>query len=401
MMNSPGNEPLPDDINDLPPARQRHIRRQPRSASEAEKQILLESLGRLTRPTLAFFFRSLLGAIVTGTAFYFEEPVVLIAAILIFPFLGPIFRLALFPNDHKIRDGFNALLSLVILFVITFISGTLAGWLNKTPALMVILERFATPYWLDLAVVAASTVLGVLILVQNGKLPELISVLLAFEILIPIASAGFSFPLGLAQLFPSALLVSMVHLGLALTAAMITLLWLGFPPKRWLGKLLFAASFIITIVAYALSAPVHPLWEDTVGQPGPDSMFKTPPSQTAMAEIIPSKTSTATRIPSTLTPTITTRPSQTASPPLTLTPTTEPTTFWANINPQEGVVIRETPEFGSPVISYASYLNLVEILQETRSNDGTLWYQVRTEGGDTGWLASVLVSTLTPQPLED
>jgi hypothetical protein len=51
-MSLPSSEPLPEDINDLPPARQRHIRRLPRSATPAERQILLDSLVELSAPSL-------------------------------------------------------------------------------------------------------------------------------------------------------------------------------------------------------------------------------------------------------------------------------------------------------------------------------------------------------------
>ena len=96
-MSLPTNERIPNDINELSPTRQRHIRRQPRSGSEAERQILLESIAKLTEPTPAFFFRAFLGALAVGSALYFKSPALLIVAIVTLPFNNPLFGLAFFP----------------------------------------------------------------------------------------------------------------------------------------------------------------------------------------------------------------------------------------------------------------------------------------------------------------
>ena len=55
-MSLPSSQPLPDDINELTPARQRHLRRMPRSASPAERDILMESLLSLTATAIGFLF---------------------------------------------------------------------------------------------------------------------------------------------------------------------------------------------------------------------------------------------------------------------------------------------------------------------------------------------------------
>ena len=100
-MNLPSSEPLPNDINELPPARQRHIRRQPRSASLAERQLLLESLLDLTAPTLTFILLSIIGAAALGAALYFDDPAILVLACVLFPFLTPILSFSLLPITQK------------------------------------------------------------------------------------------------------------------------------------------------------------------------------------------------------------------------------------------------------------------------------------------------------------
>ena len=110
-MSLPSSEPLPDDIHELPPARQRHLRRMPRAASPAEWEILLESLLNLTRPTLEFFLLSLLGAAASGAALYFNEPLLLIVALVLLPFINPIFNLALYPASRKLGYALKSLIS--------------------------------------------------------------------------------------------------------------------------------------------------------------------------------------------------------------------------------------------------------------------------------------------------
>jgi len=400
-MSLPSSEPLPNDINELPPTRQRHIRRQPRKASAAERRVLLDSLMQLTAPRFSFFTRGLLGSLAVGTALYFEEPVILIASILIFPFLSPIFRIALLPVHHKMRDGLTGLISLFILFLLTFISGSAAGWLHKTSSFSLLLERFSKPYWLDLLIVILCSVLCVIVLIRRGTLPNLISTLLTFEILVPIAAAGFGFPLRIAHLFPFALLVSVMHLSLAVAAAMITFLWMGFPPRRWIGRLLFAIPFILIVGTYALSTHFTTLRENPTTQPGITLQPTRAPSQTPPVNVTPSSTPFQTRASSTLFSTSTSSPSPPASPTPTLTPTPKPTTFSIYVKATEGVVIRESPDFSALITSYANFGDSLEIINQTQSSEGTRWYQVRNSTGETGWLLASLTITQTPQTIED
>ena len=110
-MSLPSSEHLPDQIRDLPPARQRHIRRRPASASPEEQQILLDDLVQLTTPHLNFFAMSLVGAAALGLALFLNEVVLLVLAVVIFPFLKPVFNLALIPTLPDTRRAIKSLLS--------------------------------------------------------------------------------------------------------------------------------------------------------------------------------------------------------------------------------------------------------------------------------------------------
>jgi len=401
-MSLPSSEPLPEDINELPPARQRHIRRQPRTASLAERQILLDSLLQMTGPTLNFFLLSLLGAITMGIALYLDDPVILLAAVVIFPFLTPIFGIALLPTTQKWMHALKVLLSLLILLILTFASGVLFGWLQKTGSFNNLqVYRFSAPYWLDIAIIALSAILGVFIFLRQGRHPRLIGVILAYEILFPMAIAGFGFPLGIARVWPGGVLLSLTHLSIAVLMATITFLLLGFAPKRVWGWLMVFSALALTIAlligSLFLSGFSWPLNMEPIPTPIPSLI----PNNTAPPKAVLTATETQPSVTSTVTLTQTTSPSLTSSPTASITPTPEPTTYWVVVDSLSGAVIRETPDFAAPVIGYVNHYDEIEIFGETYSPGGeTLWYKVRTTDGETGWLLGSLANTQTPTPTE-
>ena len=397
-MSLPNSEPLPENINELPPARQRHIRRQPRSASLAERQLLLESLHALTAPSLNFFLFSLLGAVATGAALFFNDPALLVLALVALPFNRPIFGLALLPAIRKPLPGLKSLISLLILLILTLTAGVLAGYLRKDLAYdNLALYRFSAPYWLNLALVGLSTVLAVFVMIRKGTLPRLIGVLLAYEILVPLAISGFGFPLGATRLFPSALWVSMTHLGLAIFLAALTYFILGFGPKSLAGWVFILLPAALVAGGLLLNLPTLPGFTTAKTDPSATPSPTSAPTKTLSAG--PSATTTATSQAPTSTPiptlTQTISPTETQTPTQTLT--AQPTTYWAVVNALTGAVIRESPTFDAPVAGYLNDGDAVEI-KGIITEEGTLWYQVTTIGGQNGWLLGSLVNTQTPTP---
>ena len=402
-MSLPSSEPLPDNINDLPPARQRHIRRLPRSATPAERQILLDSLVQLNAPTPAFFLFVLIGALLAGAAFYLNDPAVLIAAVITLPLLQPVFGLGLVPATLKFGFGFKSLISLLLPLVLIFASGGLAGWLQKSGSFEQLgIQRFGSPYWLDLILVLVFTLLGALVLLRKGRLPRLIGMMLSYEILIPLGAAGFGFILGDPQLWPGALLVSLLHLGIAVFSAIFAFLLLGFAPKRASGWLSSSVSLVLILVL------ILGMWNlNLLNLPFTKQLSPTPestdlPSGTSSPKVnITATPTTAVETP-TLTqtpsksPTLTLTPTQTAT--FTLTPTLEPTTYWGVVDALTGAVIRESPDFDAVVIAYVYDGDQVEILRDVEGEGGTYWYQIMIGTGETGWLLGSLVDRPTPTP---
>ena len=401
-MSLPESKPLPDDINDLPPARQRQIRRQPRSASPVERQILLASLMEMTVPKPSFFLFSLLGFITLISALYFDDPVILIVSAILYKFITPILGLSLVPATQKWNHGIKSLISLLILLFLTVSAGVLTGYLQKTINFDDIpINRFLTLSWLDLAIVSLVTFLGVLIFLREGKIPHLLGVILAYEILLPLAAGGFGFSLGAAQLWPASLLVGFTHLMLAILLAMLLFMIFGFGPKHIFGWL-FTFVFLVLTVALLLIGFFR-MGKDvsTTMPPIPRDIPSPTVSPSTTPKVKPSITITATALAQSKTPTL--KPSFTPSPTLTntITNTPEPTTYFALVDVLNGAVIRESPTFDAPVIGYLNDGASVEILGEIQPEGSSMWYRVRTAAGETGWLLASLTNTQTPTPPEN
>ncbi|HOM66648.1 MAG TPA: SH3 domain-containing protein [Brevefilum fermentans] len=389
-MSLPSSESLPNDINDLPPARQRHIRRQPRSVSLAEQQILLDSLIKLTTPTPAFFIRALLGAVTLGCAFYLQNLALLVVAIVVFPFQTPLFGLALYPLTLNAKHAVKALVSTLLLILLSFAAGILAGLFQpfKYPDALG-LFRFTSPYWLDIALVAISAFFSALTLIRKGKIPEGLGVLLSYMVVVPFAVIGF----GLTY-WSGALFVSLEHLGLAFLFAVFAFIVFGFPPKKPLGWLVVITVLAITLAvsSVGLNFSVNQVPVAPTGLPNATYRVIASISPAAPTKPVPTNTMTPTDIP----PTATLAP--TLAPTGLPTATSEPTTQWGVVKSETGAVIRKEPNFNAEVIGYANNADRIEILGEFTALNGSLWFEVRTAPEQTGWLLGSLLQTQTPVP---
>ncbi len=402
-MSLPSSEPLPDDIHELPPARQRHLRRMPRAASLAEWQILLESLLKLTGPTLGYFLFSLLGPLAVGAAIYFNEPVLLIVAIVLFPFNSPIFNLALLPASQKIGPAVKSLLSLLTGLILAFGFGMLTGWLAPHAAISRLpVIHFSAPYWLNLAIVVGSAFICSFVLLREDHLPRLAGALLSYEILLPVVLAGFGMLTGHQQLWPGALLVALLHLGLALVTAIFTFILIGFAPRALTGWLFGLIPLVLTLAL--LTATLF--YNDQLNLPWlmPD-ISVTPTQSIQETEPVESPSpkaaepsATATVIPTaTLQPTPSPTHTEALTSTVTVTATPEPTEVYGVVIAQNGAVVRDEPSFSSPIVTYVNDGDQVVLLNEYLDGN-TRWFQIRTELDETGWLLGSLINTPTPTP---
>ena len=411
-MSLPSSQPLPDDINELTPARQRHLRRMPRSASPAERDILMESLLSLTAPRLDFFLLLVLGALATFAVFYFNEPILLVLAVLLLPFLSPIFNLALLPSSLKPGNAAKSAIVLLVAVIICFTIGALVGWIiPEADYANLALIHFARPYWLDAVLVAGSAVFCSVVILRQDRLPRLAGALLSYEILIPLTMAGYGLVVGHPQFWPGALVTAFLYIGLALVISIFTFIILGILPDSLTGWLVTLLPLALSLAL--LTASMFLIPDNAPLLPEPTSTASPAPSQTPSPKALEA-TATATQYPptatlaftatqtaaeteaasttGTITPTI-----GTPSPTVTLTPTLAPTESLGIVYAENGAVVREGPDFSNPVVAYVYHGERITILGEATSGY-TLWYEIEKSTGEIGWLLGSLVRIPTPAP---
>lgn len=396
-MSLPSSERLPSDINDLPPARQRHIRRQPRSVSLAERQILLDSLLKLTSPTPAFFSRALLGALALGWAIYMHNLAILIVAIVIFPFQAPLFGIALYPITLNFKHAIKCLISMLMLLLFTFVTGAIAGLFQQLHYPDPLgFYRFSAFYWLDMIIVMVGAFLSALTLVRQGKAPQGMGALLSYTLLVPFAVVGFGLITGNGHLWGGGLFVALAHLGLVLVIAMLSFMILGFSPRKGLGWLVSIVTLTITLAA--ISAGLNFVDSPSPGNssmaPSPTRLLIASETHTPQVEHTATLPPTPSQLPQTATWTSSPSPTSTS----TTTHTPEPAALLGVVDSAIGVVIRENPDFIAEIVTYANNGDQIEILEELTTSVGSRWFQVLTDSGQTGWLLGSLVQTQTPSP---
>ena len=398
-MSLPSSESIPNKFEELPPARQRQIRRRPRTASNIEWSVLIDSLLRMTLPGISFYLSSIIGGLALSIGTYLGDPVILIAGAVVFRLIDPLFGLALIPTSQKWRTGIKSFISLIILIVLTFSGGVLSGYLNRTANFTnLTFARFSSPFWLDISLVCAASLLGGIIFVRSGKMPRLLGVLLSYEILVPIALGGFGYPTGSELFWSHALLTGLTYLLTALANIVLIFLILGINPKRSVGWFLLlavlalaAGSLIGSVLLTTQTPPLNQALAPTTTATRESSPTSLPSSSPSV-----SPTATATWLSSTSTPTITM--TTTMTPTATSTQTPQPTSYWVVIDSQNGAVIRESPKFDAPVVGYLDDAISVEILEEILPEGSSIWYRVRTQKGTTGWLLGSLAKSQTPTP---
>jgi len=301
-----------------------------------------------------------------------------------------LFGLALYPLTLNIKHAVKALVSTLLLILLSFAAGILAGLFQsfKYPD-PIGLFRFTSPYWPDMAVVAISAFFSALTLIRKGKIPEGLGVLLSYMVLVPFAVIGF----GLTY-WSGALFVSLEHLGLAFLFAVFAFIIFGLPPKKTLGWLVVITALAITLAvnSVGLNSSVNPVPAAPTGLPNATHRVIASVSPAAPTRPVPTNTMAPTDIP----PTATLAP--TLAPTSLPTATSEPTTRWGVVKSETGAVIRKEPNFNAEIVTYANNADQIEILGEFTAPNGTLWFEVRTASEQTGWLLGSLLLTQTPVP---
>jgi hypothetical protein len=284
------------------------------------------------------------------------------------------------------RFFFLTLGVLLVAGVLVFLTGALAGFAGRLwENLPFTYARIhAQLWWPDLLVVALGAGLLAVSFIRSEQKPIVASVMLAYGVFLPVSAAGIGLGIGRdiggVTLWPNGLLVSLVHLALAMLVGGIILAAMHFKPLKAGGYILPAFMGILSVAVLVVLTGVIGLIRDGIA-----SVRIVAPTSTVV--ILPSTTPTVFR---TSTPSPTSLPSATFTVTLTLVPTPA----YAVIASTElnGANVRTEPAGGTVVISLVNG-TLVEVLPQTQIVVSTPWVRIRINNVE-GWvLQSVLAAT--------
>ena len=220
--------------------------------------------------------------------------------------------------------------------------------------------------------------------------PALPSVILAYQLYLPLSAAGFGLGASIPHLWPDGLVLFALHLSAGVLLSVLTLSLKGFRPLTMFGYTISSFIFLLGIVVLIGASGAGAVITAELGIPTPI------PSATPTFTATP--TLTATPVPPTATSTATFTPTATLTP--TQTPTLTPTPVYAIVrtNSAEGVRFRSEP--GGTTLGFLSNETVVILLPDTVELDGVLWAHIIVSGSQEAWIVQSLISlpTATPSP---
>ncbi|OGN73678.1 MAG: hypothetical protein A2X25_15070 [Chloroflexi bacterium GWB2_49_20] len=389
--------PLPEQPSQLPPARRRRARRSLIPASNDARAEVLENLARRAFPSFEFFLFSLLGGAVLGAGYIFDSQSILLLGILIAPLITPWVGIVLATVTGSGRFFLQTLAGFIIsaglVFGSSLLAGTAARVLPPQSFLQAIIHSHL--WWANIFVLVLGSILLVISFVRSEKRPILPSVMLTYELFLPLSAAGFGLGSGFSDFWPNGILVFYVHLALATLVGLLTLVMLGFRPRRLPGCLMSLIIGLLALAVFIWLSGLNSFFLNSLKIPSITASGSETPAviQTIMTSLTAAESSPPANLESTRTPTLKIPTAQN----LTSTPTPEATPVYARVNSAagQGANVRATPGSDTILVSLIND-SLVEILPEVQILNGITWLHIRTAAGIEGWILQTLVITATP-----
>jgi hypothetical protein len=371
----------------------------------------LESMARRAAPSFDFFLFSLLAGAILGLGYMRDSQAVLLFGVLVVPVLTPWVGVALAASIGEIRFLGQTLGGFVTALFIVFLTGILAGlavriWMPITTN-QALLHVQLWPE--DLLLMSIGTIILAITFIQSEEKPLIASLMVAYEIYLPLSAAGFGLGSGAQGLWPQGLAVLLVHLAVSIILALIVFYYMGFHPLETFGYVP-ATGVVIVLALLAgygmmITESVH---RNQVSPALPVFILTPTPSATIQATFTPKVSISSTPGDQTVksdpaTATIQALQTQLVHAQLTSafqpSPTLLPTPVYGKIHSAAGgASIRKDPN--GTLISTVLNDYLVEILPDAPiiQSDAT-WVRVKinTPSRDiVGWVQLNLIVTATP-----
>ena len=380
---------------------------------------LLQSLAKRTYPSYELFVFAILCGAILGLGFVIDSQAVLIFGILMAPLLTPWIGLLLAAITGSVRFFGETLMALLISAVLVFLIGALAGFAARPFLPRTFNEAFlhSRLWWPDLIVLALGAIILTISFIRSENKPYLPSVMLAYELFLPLSAGGFGLGSGIGDIWPHGILVFLVHFAWASLFGLLTLIALRFMPTNFQG---FALSGGVTVIILAIllglmtggswippsgPRPVAQAWTPTLSPlltatgTLPSVLETLPVPEPSSTPIIDTATPTQTLPPTPVPLTLEVTLPPTESPTVTLT--IEPTPVYARVQADQGsgVNIRQAP--------YGKYMatldnnTLVEVRPDIQNVNGIIWAHVIATQGNSrldGWILQSVLVMDTPVP---
>ena len=403
-------------------ARRRRARRTFFPKDAQGRAAVLATLAKRAYPSYELFFYSLLCGAVLGLGYIFDSYSVLLLGILFAPLMLPWVGLVLSVISGTPRLFIQTLAGLVISALLVFGASVLAGLASRLflPHTFNAAFTLSRLWWPDLVVMALGAILLTVSFVRSESKPYLPSVLVAYELFMPLSASGFGVGNGIGDLWPYGVLVFVVHLTWATIFGLITLAVLRFRPLSGVGYIftLGVSAIVVLTVFWLMSSPAPSPVDPTTGAllstatqtlgplpseiPSPTAHPSTTPTllRPTATEATPEATSTVsdetiTPVPLTLDVTLPVTETRTS------TPVPEPTPVYAVIRAREGggAYVRKEP--GGNVLATLDNGAIVQVLPDTQDYNGILWFHIVATRNDVrveGWIIQSVLETATPIP---
>lgn len=387
-MNLPRTEHIPDDPDQLPPARRRRARRMLAPLDADERAAFVDEIAHRASPTFDFFLFSLLAGIVISAGILLDQPAILLLGSLMAPLMAPVVGLSLATVVGSVRFFLRSLVGLLIGSALVFVCGYFAGYLSGSWSPESLLQAYshAQLSWANFLVLAIGAVFTSAAMLHDGQRSVVASVALAYTLYIPIAIGGFGLSSATPDLWPDGLVVYTLHLAWAALLGAITLVILGYRPLTLFG---YTFGGALTLLGIILLVGLGGTGAVVGGQ-----MALPTPIPSATMTITTTPTLTLTPIPPSETPTPTHTPTTTPTLTETLTPT--PTPVFALVQTAEGTgaLLRDEPG-GFVVGSYFDGTQM-QVLPGEIDLEGVIWVRAIAPDGIDGWIVQSLLVPITP-----
>lgn len=389
-MNIPKSNPIPDEPDDLPPARRRRSRRLLAPLTDVERAAAIDDLGHRASPSFDFFLFSLLSAVLFSVGIFLNSPPVLLLAALLAPLMAPLIGMSLGVVIGSGSYFLRSITGFLIGSLLVFAVGVGAGLLTTIIQPVGLEQALASTRlsWVNLLVLATGAVLTAFLMARGAPSAYASSVALSYMLYLPLVAAGFGLTSRTPFLWPDGLVVFVIHFAWGAALGALILALLGFRPLTLFGYTLGGALALLGIVLAIGMSGAGAAFGAQIALP----TFTPTPTYT----ITPTLTPSLTPVPPTLTPTQTpVPPTPTLTPTQTLTPTLTPTPLFALVSVEAGAVIRDEPG-GTVVASYVEGTLLLVLDPEPQLLGSQAWLFVEGPDGNQGWILQSLMVTATP-----